>query len=140
MSASRAAVVAAALLAASVARADRSAFLTLFVNTVDHGEVMVILEDEDVLVPVTALDTFHVRHGGGRIVPVGDKSFVSLTSLAPEVRFQFDERALSLHLTVPPQRLESRSMDMHSAAPADLVYHQGASGFLNYSLRVGDFK
>src|SRR5579883_3206354 len=136
----RAALIAAALLGAALARAseERSAFLTLSINTVDRGEVMVMLREDDVLVPRAALEEGGVRSGAGETVRVGDKPFVSLASLAPDVKYQVDDRALTLRITAKPQLLDRSVFDLRQHAPPDLVYRRDTSGFLNYSLRLGD--
>ena len=61
------------------------------VNEADRGEALAIVRAADVLVEVTTLDRADLRNFAGRRETVEGREFVSLTSLAPGIRYVFDD-------------------------------------------------
>ncbi len=113
---------------------DRRTFVTLHVNTVDEGEAVVVLRAPDILVPVDILKTSGVHGFKGTRVSFNGKEYVSLSSLAPDVKFSFDINALKLDLTVAPRKLGSVSKDLARARPAGIAYKSNKNAYLNYAL------
>jgi outer membrane usher protein len=112
---------------------DQRAVLELIVNRVSAGEALVVMRGNDALVSVDALQKAGLRGFKGRRDAIGGDEFVSLTSLAPQVTFSFDELELRLSLTASPELLGLTVRDLTTGAPADLVYRKDTSSFLNYS-------
>jgi outer membrane usher protein len=123
--------------AAPAAAQTQRAFLTLSVNGVDHGEMLIVIRDGDALVTPATLDATGLRNYGGRRETIEGEERVSLASLAPRVRFQLDEGALRLALTADPDLLGIVVRDLDAGAPAGLVYRSAPSAFLNYSASGG---
>jgi outer membrane usher protein len=131
------AVAALVVLAGPVAAQTQRAFLTLSVNGVDHGEVLVVVGDNDALLTPDVLGAAGLRDFGGRRETLEGEERVSLASLAPRVRFRIDESALRLEITADPDLLGVVVRDLDAGAPAGLVYGSATSGFLNYSISGG---
>lgn len=112
---------------------EQRAFLILFLNEVEKGEVLVVIKGPDVLIGVDALSQVGLEDVGGQRETIGGGEFVSLASLAPDVRFQFDEQLLTLRVTASPTLLGSTRRDLQVGTPADLVYLRNSSGFVNYA-------
>ncbi len=113
---------------------EQRAFLDLVVNDVAAGECLVLLRGSDAWIGVAALANAGLKSGAGHRELVSGEEFVSLASLAPQVRFAVDEAALRLTLTVDPELLGRTVRDLSSGAPADLVFRRDTSAFLNYAL------
>lgn len=130
-----------ALLAPSRAAAadEQPAVLTLIVNEVKHGEVVVMLDGGDVLVPPADLAATGLHDLHGRTESVMGRPHIRLSTVPP-LRFAFDERALTLRITVPPELLPTSVVDMRPTPPTDIVSSRSPSGFLNYSVMLSDFR
>ncbi len=115
------------------AQADIRTYVTLHVNTIDQGEAVAILRDKDVLVPVTVLEAAGVRGLTGKRETIRDQQYVSLTSLNPDVAYQFNLGALSLDITVLPTHLGSTSLNLTNNKPANIEYPGGSSAYINYA-------
>jgi outer membrane usher protein len=77
-----------------------------------------------------------IRFGGARR-EVGGVEYVSLASLAPELTFTLDERALLLDLEAGPELLPRERVDLAPVRPAGMIEGGDASAFANYSLQYG---
>jgi outer membrane usher protein len=132
------ALLAAAILVASAAAGaqDQRALLSVSVNNVEKGEVLVFLRDHDVLIGVESLAGVGITGFAGTRESIGDTAFVSLASLAPDVTYQFDERALSLHLTAVPHLLETVVRDLAAGRPPDIEFRRDTSAYANYSVNL----
>jgi outer membrane usher protein len=111
---------------------SQRALLTLSVNQADRGEVLSIIRGGDVLVEVAALVQAGLKNVGGRRETIDGREFVSLSSLAPGVTYEFSERALTLALMAGNAHLASVVLDLRPARPA-FEYVRATSGFLNYA-------
>jgi outer membrane usher protein len=117
--------------AAAQDQAAQRALLSLSVNGVESGEALVVLRAGDVLADVAALQAAGMRGFAGRREMLDDREFVSLGSLAPDLRFTVDERALTLSLIVSPAWLGTTVLDLRPPRPSFEYRHQ-ASLFVNY--------
>ena len=111
--------------------AGRRALLTLSVNRVEQPEVLVIIRDADLLVPVSALDAAGMTKFQGRRETIDAQSWVSLASLAPGVRYEFDERGLALTITAAPEYFSRATVNLRAPRP-QMEYLRATSAFLNY--------
>jgi outer membrane usher protein len=121
---------------APAAAQDQRALLTASVNDVEKGEVLVVLRDRDVLIGVQSLAALGINGFAGTRESIGDATFVSLASLAPDVTYQFDERALALHLTALPELLETAVRDLAAGRPPDIEFRRDTSAYANYSVNL----
>jgi len=116
------------------------AILQLIVNEVERGEVIVVLRGPDVLLRVTDLQPAGLINIEGRRETIGGEAYVSLASLAPQIVYEMDERALVLRLTAAPSTLAVTVQDFLQSRPPGLVYTQDPSAFLNSSVTGIDFE
>lgn len=111
--------------------------LDLVVNQGKPRPVRAMLRDGDVLVPAADLAAAGLRGFRGSSELVDGTPWVSLASLAPELRYELDERALALRLTAGPQLLGQASLDLRpSMRPPGLEPRGDPSGFFNYSVQL----
>ena len=142
-----AAVAAAAcILASAVARAgqvgnsvpeeppQQRAVLDLVVNQAKAGQVLAVIRRADVLVPPDALRRAGMQDVGGHTEIVGTRSFVSLASLSPGVKYKLDEKALVLQLTARPEQLGTHRVDLRQRQRPPFTFSRTSSAFLNYGL------
>jgi outer membrane usher protein len=132
----------AVLLLARSARADEAdqpAVLTLILNEVKHGEVIVVLRGSDVWTTEADLKDAGLHDLHGRSETILGKRYVSLASLTPPLRFAFDEAALTLRVTAPAELLPTTVIDMRPGAPAGIAQRTDTSAFLNYTATLSDF-
>jgi outer membrane usher protein len=120
--------------------ADQGAILELRVNEVKQGEVSVLLRDADVLVRSKDLQAAGLKALPDPDETIGGEAFVLLSSLAPQVTFKVDERDLTLNLTAQASILGFNRFDVQANRPPGIGYSENASGFVNYSLSLRDFK
>jgi outer membrane usher protein len=117
------------------------AFLDLVVNQLPGEPVLVLLGDDgDAWVAVEDLVRARVSGFAGRRVTHDGRELVSLRSLAPDLRFEADDRALALRITAGPALLGRVQLDLRSRSrPTNLVVASAPGAFLNYSATaVGD--
>jgi outer membrane usher protein len=112
---------------------SQRALLTFSVNRVDRGEVLAIVRTGDILVETATLVQAGLKNVGGRRETIDGREFVSLTSLAPGITYEFSERALTLALMAGDAHLGSVVLDLRPARPA-FEQARATSGFLNYAL------
>jgi len=105
--------------------------LTLTVNEAERGEVLAIVRSADVLVEVAALERAGLRNFDGRRETMDGRMFVSLASLWPGIRYELNEKTLTLRLTAANAFLGSVVLDLSPIRPA-LEYARATSAFVNY--------
>jgi outer membrane usher protein len=119
---------------------DQRAILELVVNEVEKGEILVILRGSEIMATVSDLDRAGLRRLGGRRENINGQDYVSLSSLAPAVTSDMDEKELLLRLTAQPDFLGEKVFNLHTGAPVGITYGQDTSGFLNYAVNWRDFR
>ena len=130
-------------LGASQVRADEAerAPLTLFVNEEEEAASTVLLRGEEVLVSRKDLEDAGLRHLPANAVETIDgTAYVALARLTPAVRFNVDERTLSLRIVAPPEYFASTVVSLRQKAPPDMVQYRDAGFFFNYAPRLIDFR
>ncbi|NBD07936.1 fimbria/pilus outer membrane usher protein [Corallococcus silvisoli] len=107
-------------------------------NGVARGDVFPVLRDGDVLVPVSALESFgvDVARLGARREVLGAETYVSLQSLPPPATFQLDERGASLRCDFPPSAFNQTRIDLGVFAPPGYKVSGSPSAFFNYAARA----
>lgn len=111
--------------------------LDLIVNEAKAGQVLAVIRRSDVLVSPDALRRAGMREVGGTTEIVGTRSFVSLASLAPDVTYSLDEKALALRLTAHPAQFGTHRVDLRAQRRPAFTYSRTTSAFLNYGLDWG---
>ncbi len=130
-------LVAAMFASATVVSAqDQRALLSVTVNDVAKGEVLVVLRDRDALIGVDSLDGLGVHGFAGTRESIGGATFVSLASLAPDVSFEVDERALTLRLTARADQLDTAVRTLASGRPPDIEFRRDTSAYANYAVNL----
>ncbi len=89
------------------------------------GDVFVLLRGNDVLVKVDDLEKPGLHVEGGAREKHGEDVLVSLRSLAPQITFVFDERALSLTITADAKLFEGTVLDLRAKRPEGIIYGCG---------------
>lgn len=111
--------------------------LDVFVNEVPQGTIYVVIEGREVYALRHDLLTAGVMAHGGRTVEIDGVPHVSLSSLAPSVRFVLEEQGLALRITVPPELLGRRLLDLRPRLrPADYELLSHRSAFLDWSAQA----
>ncbi len=119
---------------ATPAPQEQRAVLELFIDQADTGTILVIVRGKELLASVQDLERAGVKLPPAPRATIGGTDFVSLAQLAPLISYTFDEAQLVLRLTVNSQALTTNHVDLAtSARPADLIYGQANSAFLNYA-------
>ncbi|HZZ84588.1 MAG TPA: fimbria/pilus outer membrane usher protein [Anaeromyxobacteraceae bacterium] len=96
---------------------------------------LVLLGAGDALVPLELLQRLELAKLGGQRRQLEGRVWVSLASLAPDLRFSVDERALALRLDVRPELLGRTVVELSPGRPEGLVRRADRSAFLNYSVQ-----
>lgn len=124
-------VLAAAPLCGAAAAGQR-ALLTMRVNTIEKGDVAVVVENADVLVPaaflkqagITGIDFDKAADGEG---------MVPLSKLKNDLTFRVDEKSLTLDISVAPDHLPTTLID-YTLKPSLTIGTPAKSAFLNYGI------
>lgn len=120
---------------------DPRAVLSLGVNGVPKGDIVVYLTGADVLAPVADLQTAGLKGFAGRRETVGKGLFVSLASLAPGVAYEVDVTQAALRITAQPDYFATTVVDLQGVKPpAGIRYSRNTSLFINYSFDVNNLK
>jgi outer membrane usher protein len=113
-------------------------FLDLSINTVEKGQISAILQGEDILLEAKDLETVGISiEGIGKAQTIEGKKYISLSSLAPAIVYQFDVNLLKLALTSSSDRLtEVNVRDLYSRniLPADTIFTHDNSAYINYAV------
>jgi outer membrane usher protein len=113
---------------------QQRALLDLVVNDVPKGEAYVLVRGTEIWIDSAALHDAGVRISGGDRDQADGHEVVRLGSLAPRVRFELDERALTVRLTVDPELLGHQDVQLRSVRPQGIEYRRDPSGFVNYGV------
>lgn len=118
----------------AVAGSERQqpAVLDLVINKVPHGEIVVHIGEGEIWCDVAALERAGLRGFAGDRETRGNRVLVGLRSLAPAVRFELDETALELRLTVAPALFGQTERNILSERPPGIEQQHVPSAFLNY--------
>ncbi len=112
------------------------AYLDVRMNGQPRGDAPVLLEGKDAWLPVEERHAFGVQSFEGTRRRQDGKEWVSLGSLAPQLRFTLVEEALRLDLDVGPGLLPSERFDVGSTRPAGTLVGDATTGFVNYAAQV----
>ena len=109
-------------------------FLGITLNMEQKGEFMVqMTKDGDFLVKADDLKAMGLRELPRNIIIINGEPYVSLRS-SDEMKFVFDEKKLSLDITVQTQLFPKRIIDFMPERQTKVYYPKDSSAFLNYGL------
>lgn len=115
--------------------AAETVILNITVNQIPKGEFFVPMTDDgDFLVKVEDLKTIGIREPKGKVVEVSAEPYLSLKSMGG-VTFQFNERTLTLDVTVPPELLPKTVLNFMPQRQPGVYYPKDSGAFFNYGLR-----
>jgi len=116
------------------------------INEVPKGEMLIAVRGDGVYVRVSDLQQAGISGPmWNRIVnlarlrtrvPLQGEETIALRLFDPLLRYNFDEAALSLSMTVDPRLFAQTAYDLHVQKPADLEYSKAASTFVNYAVNA----
>jgi outer membrane usher protein len=111
-------------------------FLDTTVNTVFKGRFALVLQDKDILVKPSDLKVMGLLDNRGRKIVVEGETYISLTSLKPQLKFMTDETKFTLTLNANTDVLADSTVIIgnYNNRPNNLDYSQDNSLFLNYAL------
>jgi outer membrane usher protein len=113
------------------------ASITLVLAGVDRGEFLMLVEPNDLLLPLDALHELSFKiPAGAETRTIGSVQYISLHSLAPAVTYVYDQSTLTVrvNLTSATHIDSSQSIDLAQKRPVMGMPHADPSGFLNYSI------
>ena len=114
--------------------ASETVIVNVTLNRETKGEFFVILaEDGDFLVKTADLTTMGITGPLPPPVTIAEESYVSLRSIAG-ISYIFNEKTLTLEITVEPSLLPKRIIDFTPQEPLKVYYPRETSAFLNYRL------
>lgn len=113
--------------------ADR-ALLPVKVNQIAHGEVLALVDGEDVFMPKTFLDQFSIPIDNAVTKTVEGDTLISLKSLAPNVAFAIDPNDLTLGLTLDPRFLGEHVVSARDSNATVIDRGGDPSLFFNYAV------
>ncbi len=118
---------------AARAQSAQRALLPVVVNGTSRGDVLSLIEGEDVFVPKTFIEEMTLPLQKAKTRMIEGDVYVSLRSLAPNLTFQIDPADVVLMLTVDPRFLGKRVVSLQKTAG---VLDRGGdpSMFVNYSV------
>ena len=133
-----------ALLLPAVSAANQPAdqvepiILSITLNMVQKGEFMVnMTKDGDFFIKSDDLKAMGIRELSGKNIEIDGEPYMSLRSMA-EMKFIFNEKKLSLDITVSPRLLPARSIDFMPQRQTKVYYPADSSFFLNYGLNYSE--
>src|ERR1700756_5724727 len=95
---------------------SQRAYLDLFVNEASKDTILVILRGgetpDDALIAVEDLEKAGLHGLRGTREVLEGRSYVSLRSLGPEIRFRLDPQALAVRVSAPPSVLDRTELDL----------------------------
>jgi outer membrane usher protein len=112
------------------------AHLDVRMNGRPAGETLVVLEGDDVWVPIDELHGWGAQSFDGRRRRADGKEWVSLRSLSPGIRYALDERSFTLELTVGAALLPTERIDVGNTRPAGALVADATTGFVNYAAQL----
>lgn len=115
------------------------AVLELELNGTRHGDVIVLLSKDDVLVPEGKLRQAGVIRLLSRTVRYQGVEYYSLRRSDPPLRYTVNERDLVLQVIAPPHALASATLDLSEPAPSGMWQSDEPSAFLTYAPSLSDF-
>lgn len=113
---------------------EQRTFVSVALNGEPQADVMVVLVDRDVWIPLDYVHELALDVPTGRQRTIDGRVHVSLASLGPALTFRFDEAAVSLTLSVTADAIARRGVyALDRARPAGIQRSRNSSVFFNYA-------
>jgi outer membrane usher protein len=120
-------------------QSDQRALLPVRVNETARGDILALVEGDDVFVPKTFLDPFRLPLEHATSKSVEGEVVISLRSLAPNLTFKIDPVDLVLAITVDPRFLGRETLSVQRQANVALDRGGDPSLFFNYAVNGQKF-
>jgi len=111
----------------------QQSFWALVVNGEPAGDVLAVLDGDDVWLPVEALQRAGLTGFEGRRQTLFEVAHVLLRSLAPDVSVRLDLAEVVMYVTAAPRFFAEQRVALQRDRPDGIIYSHSPSGFLNYS-------
>ena len=111
----------------------QQSFWALVVNGEPAGDVLAVLDGDDVWLPVEALQRAGLTGFDGRRQTLFEVPHVLLQSLAPDVSVRLDLAEVVMSVTAAPRFFAEQHVVLQPERPDGIIYSHSSSGFLNYS-------
>jgi outer membrane usher protein len=126
------------LLLPSSSLADQTIIVSVTVNQLPQGDRFIVMADDgDFLVATKDLRSMGIMDPPGRRSTINGEEYCSLRSMQG-VSVAFDDKSLTLKISVPPALLPSSMIDLTPQRPAHVLYPRDRSAFLNYGVSYTD--
>ena len=109
----------------------------IVLNGEDAGEGRLEIEGDSIWIPARLLREHGLVWSDARVRTVQGDEYVLLSSLRPAVTYVFDDAAVALRVTAPPEAFAGATTIQLAGAPPNLDRKRNASLFLNYALDSG---
>lgn len=117
-----------------IAQSPQRAVVPIEVNGVSKGEILLLIGDDEFFVNPEDLGNVGIQGLVPETRRIADGMYVSLSSLAPAVTFNFDDSTYVLSLQVDASYLPHVTRSLATSRPAGIVSTRDTSAFLNYSV------
>lgn len=112
--------------------------MALTVNGVNKGNARVLVRADQILIAVDTLKAAGILETPLPTETIGGVAYVAAENLRPKIQAVYDQNTLALTLNVDPQLLAPTTINLSSAAPADLENFSSPSAFINYAVSGTD--
>lgn len=120
-------------LAGHLVAAEQRVVLPIVVNEVPKGDVLVIVDGDNIQLRTVDLEQAGISGFGGERIQRGPEQWVVMSSI-PDVTFRLDEESLVLRIQAAPHLLGTSVQTLYGNAPRGVDYATNPSAFLNYSV------
>lgn len=118
--------------------ADQTIIVSVTVNYLPQGDRFIVMADNgDFLLTAGDLRSMGIKDPPGKRSIINGEEYCSLRSMQG-VTAAFDEKGLTLKISVPPALLPGSVIDLMPQRPAHILYPRDASAFLNYGVSYSD--
>ena len=111
---------------------------SLIVNQVTKDDITVVLKGDDVFVRRQDLIAAGIAPLKGRNEELFGRTYLSLKSVSPPLRYELDERDIVLRIEAPIELLPNQQLNL-GGLPGNVTYQNRTSGFFNYGAHLTDF-
>lgn len=119
-----------------IAAQEQRAILMLTVNQVTQGQVFVFLRSNNILILRSDLEKAGLHIVFGLQEKINNENYIPLASLAPSIKYEFDEKTLELRITAQANLLGSTSINLENQPPKNIISTRDTSWFFNYAFNL----
>lgn len=111
----------------------RTEIVEVFLNKERKGDFFILIKGDDILFTPKDFESFDFKEIPEGVFIEGER-YISLKLLYPSVSFELDEKRFILDITVKPELLKTRTIDLVPKRPYEVLYPKENAAFLNYAL------